>query len=113
MVELDDIDVVICALEKHEGAAGKEVSCVGCPYAKYGEYCLTVLHSKALGLLKVMDALREDMWDLSNENRRLKRELKAARTERDAAREKLLWLEPSRTPNDWGEYPPEFPKEGI
>lgn len=27
--------------------------------------------------------------------------------------EKLSWLEPKPAPNDWGEYPPEFPREGM
>lgn len=27
--------------------------------------------------------------------------------------DRLSWLEPRTTPNDWGEYPPEFPREGM
>jgi hypothetical protein len=27
--------------------------------------------------------------------------------------DKLSWLETKPAPNDWGEYPPEFPREGM
>lgn len=41
-----------------------------------------------------------------------------ARKERDEARMKVLGLEAElfklrQMPNDWGEYPPEFPREGM
>lgn len=49
---MEKLDKVIRALEMHEGAGGREVSCVGCPYEEYEEYCLTVLHTDALELLK-------------------------------------------------------------
>lgn len=82
-----------------------------CPYLGKRDghkVCVDFLMEDALELLKLMDSVRKDMWDRTNENHRLKRELKALR-------EKLSWVEEMlpTMPNDWGEYPPEFPREGM
>ena len=42
-----------------------------------------------------------------------RKKIDALTEELTAAREKLSWLEPRTAPNDWGEYPPEFPREGM
>lgn len=87
MVELDK---VIRALECCTG--DQDSSCEGnCPYFKgyYLDDCTDNLKADALELLK---SLRE-------ENRDLRRELAAG----------VL----RGMPNDWGEYPPEFPREGM
>jgi hypothetical protein len=90
------------------GEANKSVdACLAmCPY--YGErdgdkVCLDLLQEDALEML---EKLRE-------ENRDLRKDIEVLTEELTAAREKLSWLEPMRTPNDWGEYPPEFPREGM
>ena len=114
---MDKLEKVIAGLECC-GEANKSVdACLAmCPY--YGErdgdkVCLDLLQEDALRILKMWDVLHKDLWDRTHEIVRLKKELKAVRAERDAALEKLSWQELSRTPNDWGEYPPEFPKEGM
>ncbi len=85
-----------------------------CPYFKgwRQDGCLDDMMADTREVLKLMDDIRKDMWDRTNENHRLKRELKAARAERDAALEKLSWLE-KQTPMDNGEYGPDFPREGM
>ena len=67
------------------------------------------------------DFLLEDALEVIN---RLKRQLKYARAERDAATARMArligqaearWIELGEKPmpNDWGECPPEFPREGM
>ena len=91
-----------------------------CPY--YGErdgdkVCMDFLMEDALAVIEALRAERDDLRkdiavlteDLSgcmDECHRLAREVREAH-------EKLSWQEPSRTPNDWGEYPPEFLREGM
>ena len=86
-----------------------------CPY--YGErdgdkVCMDFLMEDALRILKMWDVIHKDIWDRTWEIARLKKELKAVRAERDAALEKLSWLE-KQTPLDNGEYCPPAPREGM
>lgn len=57
---MEKLDKVIRAMEMHEGADGREVSCVGCPYEEYEEYCLTVLHKDTLDVIKALSAETQD-----------------------------------------------------
>lgn len=114
---MEKLDKVIDGLECCAEANDTVNICpMRCPY--YGERdgekaCLDLLQEDALRILKMWDVIHKDIWDRTHEVVRLKKELKAVRAELDAAREKLSWLEPRTAPNDWGEYPPEFPREGM
>lgn len=114
MVELDK---VIKSLEKCVSGTG----CRGCWYSDPDVYtsgeCLEALHKDTLELLKKLSAekddfeiqlevyrmnlgnVREECNRLEDENRDLRREVAAG----------VL----RGMPNDWGEYPPEFPREGM
>ena len=106
---MEKLDKVIAGLEC---CADLNRGCNDCPYTD-DEYCEVALMKDALRILKMWDVIHKDIWDRTWEIARLKKELKAVRAELDAAREKLSWLEPRTAPNDWGEYPPEFPREGM
>ena len=118
---MEKLDKVIAGLE-FCGEANKSVdACLAmCPY--YGErdgdkVCMDFLMEDALDtierlreenldLRKDIEVLTEDLSGCMDECHRLARELREAH-------EKLSWQEPKPAPNDWGEYPPEFPREGI
>lgn len=77
-----------------------------CPYyCERGDdkFCLDFLMEDALVVIEALRAERDD----------LRKDIEVLTEDLTAAREKLSWQEPSRTPNDWGEYPPEFPREGM
>lgn len=96
----------------------------GCPYdgRRDGDRrCLDFLMEDALRCLEELSADNQrlrDMWADTT------KKLSVARAERDAAREKLArligeresaWVELGEKPmpNDYGEYVPEFPREGM
>lgn len=110
---MEKLDKVIAGLE----CCGTDDCCLSCPYKDVCEPtdldCIKALSEDALRILKMWDVIHKDIWDRTHEIVRLKKELKAVRAELDAAREKLSWLEPRTAPNDWGEYPPDFPREGM
>ena len=108
---MEKLDKVIAGLESHRW----KCDCTDCPYNNLRKSieCTEALYADALRILKLWDALHKDLWDRTHEIVRLKKELKSVRAERDAALEKLSWLELKPAPNDWGEYPPEFPREGM
>lgn len=112
---MEKLDKVIAGLSCC-GSQNCGCACEKCPYdgeRDNEKVCLDLLQEDALRILKMWDVIHKDIWDRTWEIARLKKELKAVRAELDAAREKLSWLEPKTAPNDWGEYPPEFPKEGM
>lgn len=111
---MEKLEKVIAGLECCAGDASSQ--CEGsCPYFKgfYVDDCFPELVDDALRILKMWDVIHKDIWDRTHEIVRLKKELKTVRVERDAALEKLSWLEEKPTPNDWGKYPPDFPREGM
>ena len=63
-------------------------SCEECPYDG-AEYCEVALMKDALEFLKRMDDVRKDIWDVTNKNHQLVRELKLTRAQRNSAWEKL------------------------
>ncbi len=84
-----------------------------CPYLGKRDghkVCVDFLMSDALEMLKELSAdnqrLRE-MWAKVTKN------LSMAIAERDAALEKLSWLEEKPVPMDNGEYVSEAPREGM
>lgn len=104
---MEKVDNVIRAMEQHEGAEGREVSCVGCPYEEYAEYCLTVLHKDVLA---VIGDLQEKLKMAKDSRLELARKLRVVTVERDAERAKIArltgmvhkeWLEKVRP--DWYE----------
>lgn len=85
---MEKIDKVIGGLSQcHRDLRYRD--CDVCSYARAGRECEQYLMEDAL---EVIEQLRE-------ENRDLRRELAAV----------VL----RSMPNDWGEYPPEFPREGM
>lgn len=112
---MEKLDKVIAGLSCC-GSPNCGCACEKCPYDNERDaerVCLDLLQEDALRILQMWDVLHKDLWDRTHEIVRLKKELKAVRAELDAAREKLSWLEPRTAPNDWGEYPPECPREGM
>ena len=99
---MEKLDKVIAGLERHNNVGDGE-PCRECPYEEYEMYCLTVMEKDALEML---EKLRE-------ENRDLRKDIEVLTEDLTAAREKLSWSEPKPAPNDWGEYPPDFPREGM
>lgn len=75
--------------------------CSNCEYG--GEICTERLMQDAL---EVLEKLREENRDLHKDIETLNELLREAR-------EKLSWSENWSMPNDWGEYGPEFPREGM
>ena len=99
---MEKLDKVIAGLEQcHRDIKYRD--CDRCGYAGAGSECERCLMEDAL----------ECLGRLREENRDLRKDIEVLTEELTAAREKLSWLEPMRTPNDWGEYPPEFPREGM
>lgn len=85
---MTDQNKVIAGLECHCDDKAV-VGCRGaCPYS-WEDHCVDALLRDALECLKMMDDVRKDIWDVTNENHRLTRSLRVARVERDQAREKL------------------------
>ena len=132
---MEKLDKVIAGLE-FCGEANKSVdACLAmCPYygARDGDkVCMDFLMEDALSLLKMQDkalksmykrlsvtlierdTIREKLIQTREEVMDLRKDIEVLTEELTAVREKLSWQEPSRTPNDWGEYPPEFPREGM
>lgn len=108
---MEKLDKVIAGLEQCEN---NNLGCVGCPYYEIGP-CKDYLEGDALAVIKDLrtdnQRLRE-MWAEATKN------LSMAIAERDEARKEAMKLEAElfelrQTPNDWGEYPPEFPREGM
>lgn len=132
---MEKIDKVIRALEQcHRDIKYRD--CDRCGYAEAGSECervlmedaleclkllredLTGAHEEIHALLKKQDELRFSVTDTSYRLTDCSRKLTIARTERDEARREVLRLEATlfelrQRPNDWGEYPPEFPREGM
>lgn len=89
---MEKLNKVILALECHYEHPG-EYCWEKCPY--FGkENCINTLTRDCLEVLRI---LRDDLTGAHDEIHRLMR----ARTEENPI------------PNDWGEYPPEFPREGM
>lgn len=109
---MKDLDLVIAGLEC---CADLDRSCAECPY-EHDEYCEVALMKDAVGYLKRMDDLRKDIWDRTNENHRLKRNLRLTRAQLNAAWDKIARITGERY-DKWlsesGESVPEFPKEGM
>lgn len=107
---MEKLDKVIAGL----GCCGTDAApdrCPDCPYdMQIGLGCAGELIKDAREVIKV---LVDDLTGAHDEIHKLAKSLRLARAERDEALEKLSWQELSRTPNDWGEYPPEFPREGM
>ena len=86
---MEKLDKVIAGL-RHCGNDAYPGECQKCPYEFEKDLsCLDALCNEAV---EVLEKLRE-------ENRDLRREVAAG----------VL----RGMPNDWGEYPPEFPREGM
>lgn len=86
---MEKLDKVIAGLE----ACWHKCSCGDCPYKERGWDCEEHLIDDAMEMLKRMDDIVKDMWDRTNENHRLVRELKALRAERNAAIRELTRVE--------------------
>lgn len=56
---------------------------------------------------------REECNRLEYENEDLRKDIETLNELLREAREKLSWSENWSMPNDWGEYGPEFPREGM
>ncbi len=128
---MEKLDKVIAALEQcHRDIKYRD--CDVCEYASSGSECERCLMEDALELLKEYDELetahsklflryKEIDYELVDTRRRcsdFERKVIHARKERDDARREVLRLEAQlfelrQRPNDWGEYPPEFPREGM
>lgn len=110
---MEKLNKVIAGLE----CCGEDDRCLSCPYKDVGHPndldCLKMLAKDALEKLRWMDTMKGARLELARrcreleeENERLRRKLKYARTERDLAREKLAritgereaaWLSGSQT----------------
>ena len=94
-------------------------TCDECPYDGQRDddkACLDLMQEDALRILKMWDVIHKDIWDRTHEIVRLKKELKVARAERDAAREKLARITGEREAawlSENGEYVPEAPRDGM
>jgi hypothetical protein len=100
---MEKLDKVIAGL-RHCGNDAYPGECRKCPYEFEKDLsCLDALCNEAV---EVIEALRAERDDLRKDIAVLSEALRNCR-------EKLSWLEPRTAPNDWGEYPPEFPREGM
>lgn len=71
---------------------------------------------EAADRLELMEDIRKDMWERTNENHLLKRKLKVALVERNNAWEKIARITGERYDkwlSETGEDVSEFPKEGM
>ena len=127
---MEKLDKVIAALECCR--IYEDDPCEGnCPYCGVSG-CVDRTMKDALECLKEYDELetahsklflryKEIDYELVDTRRRcsdFERKVIHARKERDDARREVLRLEAQlfelrQRPNDWGEYPPEFPREGM
>lgn len=111
---MEKLDKVIRALE-----CCIVTDCENCDSG--GRNCVERLMMEALDVVKELSADNQRLGDMWADTTK---KLSVTRAERDAAREKLArvigeresaWVELGEKPmpNDWGEYPPEFPREGM
>lgn len=135
---MEKVDKVVAGLVL---CSSEDYCCPGCPYEDLME-CDDRLMKDALDVINGLrlrcsrlEAERDDLrlditelnainGDLSAAVERVAKKLQIARAERDLAREKLTritgereaaWVELGEKPmpNDYGENPPDFPKEGM
>ena len=82
-------------MEKLDKVIADMTCCVTgkCAECSYGEMeldeCQGALIRAALPFLKLMDDVRKDIWDVTNKNHQLVRELKLTRAQRNSAWEKI------------------------
>lgn len=106
---MEKIDKVIAGL-KH--CRDKNCGCEGCPYFEDTD-CESNLFRENLELLYKMDALEIQLEVYRMNLGDAREELNRVETERDDLRRELVAGVLRSMPNDWGEYPPEFPREGM
>lgn len=121
---MEKLDIVMKALEGCFMGTG----CDSCPYqyVECDSSCINDLLRDALETIRSLEkkyASAVEMAAIAEEQvAAAKKATKVARAERNAAWEKLaritgerekVWLEEKPMTNDYGEYPPEFPREGM
>ena len=109
---MEKLEKVIAGLE-YCGTDAYPEACHVCPYTP--TVGLTCAGDLMADTLEVIVDLQEKLKTAKDGRLELARRCRELEAERDAAREKLCWLEEilPTPPNDWGEYPPEFPREGM